>query len=318
LTFFIKFCNFPHVTPPEKLRIIQSLSGLTQEKIARELGVSFVTLNSWMRGRSTPRAKAQARIDGLYRSTTGQKVIPEGALQAKLRVLQKKSREHRNILKTILTRRDLYDQFVLSLTYNTNRIEGSTLTEPETAAILFQNISLPDKTLVEQMEVKNHQAALEFLFQSTQKREEIDQDFILKLHRILLNGIQSDAGAYRNHPVRIVGSRVVTANHVKVPSLMKDLETAIHHGGKDTISHASQIHSRFEKIHPFSDGNGRIGRLLVHRMLLAKNLPPAVIRQEEKRFYMTALSKAQLEEDDSLLTDFLCEAVLEAYRILEM
>ena len=305
------------MTPPEKLRIIQRLSGLTQEKVARELGVSFVTLNSWMRGRSTPRAKAQGRIDELYRTTTGQKVIPEEALQAKLRILQKKSREHRNILKTLLTRRDLYDQFVLSLTYNTNRIEGSTLTEPETAAILFQNISLPNKTLVEQMEVKNHQAALEFLFQSAKKQEKIDQNFILKLHRILLNGIQSDAGAYRNHPVRIVGSRVVTANYLKIPSLMQDLEASIHHKESDTISHASQIHSRFEKIHPFSDGNGRIGRLLMHRMLLDKDLPPAVIRQEEKRFYMTYLSKAQLEEDYSLLTDFLCDAILESYRILE-
>lgn len=305
------------MTPSEKLRIIQRLSGLTQEKVARELGVSFVTLNSWIRGRSTPRAKALARIDELYRTITGQKVIPEEALQAKLRILQNKSRERGNILKTILARRDLYDQFVLSLTYNTNRIEGSTLTEPETAAILFQNLSLPDKTLVEQMEVKNHQAALEFLFQSVQKREAIDQDFILKLHRILLNGIQSDAGAYRNHPVRIVGSRVVTANYVKIPSLMKDLETSIQEEEKDTISHVSQIHSRFEKIHPFSDGNGRIGRLLMHRMLLDKNLPPAVIRQEEKRFYMMYLSKAQLEEDDSLLTDFICEAILEAYRIAE-
>lgn len=305
------------MTSSEKLRIIQRLSGLTQEKVARELGVSFVTLNSWMRDRSTPRAKAQGRIDELYRTTTGQKVIPEEVLQAKLRILQKKGREHRNILKTLLTRRDLYDQFVLSLTYNTNRIEGSTLTEPETAAILFQNISLPDKTLVEQMEVKNHQAALEFLFQSTKKGEKIDQNFILKLHRILLNGIQSDAGAYRNHAVRIVGSRVVTANYLKIPSLMQDLETSIHHEESDTISHASQIHSRFEKIHPFSDGNGRIGRLLMHRMLLDKDLPPAVIRQEEKRFYMTYLSKAQLEEDASLLTDFICDAILEAYRILE-
>ncbi len=305
------------MTSSEKLKIIQNLSGLTQEKIARELGVSFVTLNSWIRGRSVPRAKAEERIDALYRTYTGQKVIPEVALQAKLRIVQKKNREHKNILKTILTRPDLYDQFVLSLTYNTNRIEGSTLTEPETAAILFQNISLPDKTLVEQMEVKNHQAALEFLFQSIKKKEAIDQNFILKLHRILLNGIQSDAGAYRHHPVRIVGSRVVTANYLKVPSLMQELETSISHKESDMISHAAQIHSRFEKIHPFSDGNGRIGRLLIHRMLLAKNIPPAVIRQEKKQIYMTYLSKAQLEGDASLLTDFLCDAVLEAFRILE-
>jgi Fic family protein len=305
------------MTPSEKLKVIQGQSGFTQERLARELGVSFVTLNSWMRGRSMPRDKAQGRIDDLYRAITGQKIIPKEALQAKLRILKKKRGEHGNVLKTILTERDLYDQFVLSLTYNTNRIEGSTLTEPETAAILFQNVSLPDKTLVEQMEVKNHQAALEFLFRSVQKREAIDQNFILKSHRILLNGIQSDAGAYRNHPVRIVGSRVVTANYAKVPTLMRDLETAIHEEGEDAIAHVSRIHSRFEKIHPFSDGNGRIGRLLMHRMLLDKSYPPAVIRQEEKRLYMTYLAKAQLEEDDSLLTDFVCDAVLAAYRILE-
>ncbi|MCP5046242.1 MAG: helix-turn-helix domain-containing protein [bacterium] len=87
---------------------------------------------------------------------------------------------------------------------------------------------------------------------------------------------------------------------------------------EDTISHIAEVHSRFELIHPFSDGNGRIGRLLIHAMALGKNLPPAVIRQERKQFYYTCLNKAQTSrhEDLSLLEDFICDGLMAGFDIL--
>ena len=197
------------------------------------------------------------------------------------------------------------------------RREGSTLTEDETAAVIFDNVSLPDKSLVEQMEAKNHQTALKFLFDYLRQDGVINEDLILKLHSILMNSIRDDAGVWRTHSVRIVGANIPTANYLKVPELMLGLAKDINEDKKDIISHIANIHARFEQIHPFSDGNGRIGRLLLCAMLLQKNYPPAIINQQKRRQYMAYLNKAQQTGDASLLQDFLCDAVLFGFSILE-
>ena len=299
----------------EKLQLVQKFSQLTQENIARELGVSFATLNSWINGKSVPRENNQKLIDELYLKYTGQKTIPTSVLQSKKEIIR--SKKQRNVVKEITDNPDIYDQFVLSLTYHTNSIEGSTLTENETAAILFQNASLPNKSLIEHLEAKNHQSALRFLFEQVNPKFRITEAFILKLHSILMNSIRPDAGAYRNHGVRIVGANVPTANHLKIPELMKEIVRNINKEKKDLIEHISVLHGKFEQIHPFSDGNGRIGRLLINAMLMKKNLPPAVIKQEKKRLYYTYLNKFQLEENSVLLQDFICDAILEGFDILE-
>lgn len=301
----------------DQLKLIQKLSGLTQQELAGRLGVTFAAYNRWVNGKAKPRAKAQIKIDELYREYTGQKEIPENALSAKKQAILDKRKDHKAVLKTILANPDIRDQFMLSLTYHSNSIEGSSLTEGDTAAILFQNASLPNKSLTEQLEAKNHQTALTYLFDYIGSKKKLNEDFILKLHSILMNSIRDDAGFYRRHGVRIVGTYVPTANFLKVPDLMEVLAKDINKKPKDLIGQVAEIHSRFEKIHPFSDGNGRIGRLLMAAMLLVDNLPPAVIRQERRRLYMTYLNKAQMKDDPSNLTDFVCDAILDGYRILE-
>lgn len=300
----------------QKLRIVRQLSGLTQEKMAQKLGVSFPTINSWMNEKSIPHTSKQKTIDALYREVTGQQESPESALVAKKQIIEEKRKKFNDILGVILERPDIYNQFMLSLTYNTNRIEGSTLTEPETAAILFDNVSLPNRNIIEQMEVKNHQSALDFLLRHIRKAGKINGQFILKIHGILMNGIRQDAGGYRNHDVRIVGANVPTANYMRVPGLMESLLKEVNDTPKDVIGHCAKIHSRLEQIHPFSDGNGRIGRLIIHAMLLRKNYPPAVIKQEKKRFYLKYLNRAQLKNEFDDLEDFFCDSILEGFKIL--
>src|SRR3989344_4744789 len=141
----------------QKLEIIQKTLGLTQTKLAEKFGVSFPAFNSWWTGKSKPRAKAQALIDELFLEVTGQKVIPAEELTAKKQVITQKSKEYKNVLQEILNNPDIRDQLILKLTYHSNSIEGSTLTEPDTAAILFDNAALSDKSLTEQLEAKNHQ-----------------------------------------------------------------------------------------------------------------------------------------------------------------
>jgi Fic family protein/DNA-binding XRE family transcriptional regulator len=301
----------------EKLKFIIKLSGITQEKLADKIGISFVALNSLVNERSTAREKTANKIDALYLEFTGQKQIPGRVLIAKKELLKTKGEKNKQILKTILNNPDILKQFTLSLTYNTNKIEGSTLSENETAAILFENLAFKDKTLAEQLEAKNHQSALQFLFSYISEGQHINEAFILRLHSILLNGINRDAGFYRKHGVRIVGANVPTANHLKVPELMKLLVKNVQEEKKDLILHIAKIHSRFEQIHPFSDGNGRIGRLIIQAMLLKNNLAPAIIKQENKILYLKYLNISQIKEDFSLLEDFICDTIIESYKTIE-
>jgi Fic family protein len=301
----------------QKLEIIQKMLGLTQTKLAERFGVSFPTFNSWKSGKSTPRPKAQTAIDELFLEVTGQKIIPEDALTAKKQALSQKSKEHKNVMAEILDNPDIRDQFILKLTYHSNKIEGSTLSEPDTAAILFDNAALPDKTLTEQLEVKNHQSALNYLFDHLSKKEKIDEKLVLKLHSILMNSILPDAGGFRNHPVRITGVNLPTANHVSVPKLTSELMQTLDNNEKDVIASSAHIHSKFEQIHPFSDGNGRVGRLLMNAMLLEANFAPAVIQEKQKRLYYTYLYKAQAKKDESQLENFVCDSIVYGFEILE-
>ncbi|MDD5720901.1 MAG: Fic family protein [Candidatus Pacebacteria bacterium] len=300
----------------KKLQVIKQATGLTQTKLAERIGVSFVAFNSWWTGKSIPRPKIQILIDELFLEVTGEKIIPIDQLVAKKQILNKKSQEHKNIIATILNNPDIRDTFLLKLTYNSNKIEGSTLTEPDTASILFDNVSLPNKSLTEQLEAKNHQTALIYLFEYISKGGKLDEKLILRLHSILMNGILSDAGTYRNHAVRILGVNLPVANYMKIPDLIPSIIKEMNKKTKDIVALITEVHSRFEQIHPFSDGNGRIGRILISAMLLKSNLAPAIIKQENKRLYYTYLYKAQTKEDQSQLEDFLCDAIMDGFKIL--
>ena len=306
-----------NMTTRQKLEVIQKMLGLTQTKLAERFGVSFAAFNAWWTGKSVPRPKAQAAIDELFLEVTGQKIVPPDQLTAKKQFLQQKSGEHASVINEILDNPDIRDRFILKLTYHSNGIEGSTLTEPDTAAILFDNVALPDKSLTEQLEAKNHQTALNYLFDHVAKKEKIDESLALKLHGILMNGVRPDAGSYRDHAVRIMGVNLPTANHMSILKLMPEVMARAAAKTQDIIALSSNIHARLEQIHPFSDGNGRVGRLLMNAMLLAANFAPAVIHQERKRLYYASLYKAQTKDDRDQLEDFLCEAVMDGFRILE-
>ncbi len=305
------------MTIREKLQIIQKATGLTQSKLADRFGVSFAAFNSWWTGKSSPRPKMLAAIDELFLEITGQKIIPAEQLMAKKQILAKKSQGYKSVIAEILKNPDIRDTFLLKLTYHSNSIEGGTLTEPDTAAILFDNAALPNKNLIEQMEAKNHQTALNYLFDYIAQKGDINESLILKLHSILMNGVRPDAGAYRNHAVRILGVNLPTANFMKLPDLIPIIINDASKKTGDIIALSASIHSRFEQAHPFSDGNGRIGRILMCAMLLKANLAPAIIRQENKRLYNTYLYKAQTKNDMSRFEDFLCDAVINGFKVLE-
>jgi Fic family protein len=301
----------------EKLLIIQKVSNKTQEELASKLDVSFVTINSWINNRSKPRRKACNAIDSLYKEVTGERVIPKSQLDAKKKMIIAKCKTYNeSFIEIVLNNPDIYKKYMLSLTYNTNSIEGSTLTEPETASILFDNVSIPNKTIIEQMEAKNHQAALNYVL-NNHRNLKINEIFILKCHSILMNGLITNAGEYRQHGVRIVGSGVPTANYLKIPGLIYDLTENIKSKNMDIVSHISYVHSKFEQIHPFSDGNGRIGRLIMQAMAIKANIPLIVIENSKKQIYYTCLQKTQLQDDCSLLENFIADSIIKCFEVID-
>lgn len=305
------------MTIQQKLQTIQTMTGKTQETLAKELGVSFPAFNAWITGKAQPRVGAAVRIHALYAKVGGESTSTGSVLDAKKQTINKLVRKYSNVLKKLLARKDLHDEFMLALTFHTNRIEGSTVTKDETAAILFDHTVLRNRSLVEQQEVKNHQAALEYLLHHLHTGRRIDEALILRMHSILLNAIHVDAGSYRQHAVRIVGANVPTANYLKVPTLMKSLAAGLEKKVTDSIESIADLHARFEQIHPFADGNGRIGRLLITAMLLRENIAPAIIEQRQRRAYMRSLNIAQTTADSAQLQEFLCDAVLKGYTLLK-
>lgn len=306
------------MTSVDRLKRIQSITEKTQTQLAELLDVSFPTINSWLNGKSTPRQKAKDRIDLLYQEYIGVSVINNSELEEKQQSIKELSQQFVNPLKLITSRPDLYDTFVLELTYHTNSIEGSTLNEPEVKAVIFDNATIPDKTVIEHQEAKNHQAALGYLFRILNEgKKAIGEEDIKKLHAILMNGIWPNAGQYRNDPVRIAGSKVVTVNYLKVPALMAEFVKTLSKKPENVLAHISTTHAQFEQIHPFSDGNGRVGRLLMHFIALRNGLPPVLIKRDKKLAYYTYLERAQIGNKPLFLESFIADGILESYNLIK-
>ena len=292
----------------EQLKSIMLASGWSQEQLAQTLKVSFATLNSWINARSTPRAKAIIAIEKLYLDTVGVESVNAEALQS----IKKESLSLKITPERIADNKDLLDRLTLYLTYHTNTIEGSTMTLSDVEEVLFEHKVLSNRTAVEQAEARNHQAALHWLLDELVNRRDdftISVDFILGIHLRLMNGIISGAGQFRTHSVRIMGSRVTLANWPKIPDLLEELVADIKNDNSDMIEKIANIHARFERIHPFSDGNGRTGRLIMLAQALSAGLVPPLITKERKFAYYKYLELAQTKEDYKPLEYFIAESM---------
>lgn len=308
------------MTITQQLQKIQRYSGKTQEEIARDLDVSFPTVNSWINGKSQPRAKAIERINSLYHDTFGDTSIGVHVLEKKNEALKHLQKQFSEPFSILMSKKDIYDDFLLSLTYHTNSIEGSTFNEPDVKAVLFDDVTIPNKSVREHQEAKNHQGALGFVMRWIRDNNNvIGEELIKRIHQILMNGIMHNAGEYRNHSVRIVGVNVPTSNHLSINKHMSDYIDEFNQTQKNSLAQVEQIahtHARFEQIHPFSDGNGRVGRLLLLILAFKYNFAPVLIKKEKKQAYYTYLEELQVKNNHIPLTSFIFDAIFEGYKLL--
>lgn len=300
-----------------KLKEIQKYGEFTQTEIAKMLSVSFPTLNSWINKKSVPRKKALEKIHSLYLKYTGDLNISSSVIEEKRKKLVSLRKEHKNPFRFILSHKDAYNSFLLEMTYHTNSIEGSTFSEPEVKAVLFEDITIPDKTVREHQEVKNHQGALGFVMRWIRDENgKVTEALMKKIHSILMNGIMHDAGQYRIHGVRIAGSHVPTSNPMKIKENMESFIKSYNTKPKDIVYHMAKMHALFEQIHPFSDGNGRVGRLLMLILASRDNLAPVLVKKERKIAYYNYLQESQIEENYIPLTSFIYDSLFEGYKLL--
>lgn len=203
----------------------------------------------------------------------------------------------------------LYHWLETELAYTSNHIEGNTLTRQETALVISEGITKGEKPLKDYLEAKNHAEAFRYILNELSKNKRISQDDILKIHSIVLKGINDAfAGRYRNVPVHIKGSSVILPNPVKVSDLMMSFEEYLQ-TEKDVISRAIMGHFKFVSIHPFIDGNGRVGRLIMNLILLQNGLWPIIIRPRDRKKYISSIEKGQLTQDTTAYEAFMYKAL---------
>ncbi len=197
------------------------------------------------------------------------------------------------------TVQSLREKLFLEWTYNSNAIEGNTLTINETKVVL-EGITVGGKTMREHLEVINHRDAISYVEGIVQKEELFSEWQIKNLHRLVLKGIDDGyAGVYRDQQVFISGAVHTPPPPFKIKEQMDALMSwydgeaqALH-----PIVRSAMLHAIFVGIHPFIDGNGRTARLLLNLELLKSGYPPIIIRVENRLAYYNALDKAHTIED---------------------
>ena len=193
--------------------------------------------------------------------------------------------------------KNLYAWSRIALTYNSNSIEGNTLTSNETAQVVEKGITIGGKTFVEHQEAINHAKAVDFIQQlSNQKKQaNLMVSDILAIHRIILDAINASyAGVFRDVAVRVSGSMVPRPNYLKVPELMDQLVTQIRTSADHPALVAANAHLQFVLTHPFVDGNGRTARLLLNLILLMHGYPLVIIENTVRQAYIDGIEEALL------------------------
>ena len=186
----------------------------------------------------------------------------------------------------------LNEEIRLVHTYHSNAIEGNTLTLQETKLVLEEGLTIGGKSLREHLEASNNAKAFDRMEELAKKKLAIDHVTIQEIHEIVTRGIIEDAGRYRTRNVRITGTVKAPPDWSKIVKLMDELIEKITEGKEQPIEIASLLHHRFVEIHPFSDGNGRVARLLTNLYLIARDYPPVVLKKEDRGKYYKFLRAA--------------------------
>jgi len=204
-----------------------------------------------------------------------------------------------SIIKFIENNKSYFEDFITRSTYHSNAIEGSTLTYAETYALLFNNndFMIDKKTPREIYEAINHKKAIEKVLEKLNcDYSDLTLGFIKELG-IIINENISDISGFRTVQVLILGAEHIPPRPEQVPNLMNYFIANYNNDCEESVfDKIARYHIEYENIHPFQDGNGRTGRLLINYELIKNNLPPAVIDVENRTRYYELLRTKNIKE----------------------
>jgi Fic family protein len=211
---------------------------------------------------------------------------------------------------------ELKQRYDVRFTYSSNAIEGNTLSQSETELVLSKGITIGGKTLAEHLEVIGHKEAIDYIETLAQAETPLSDWDIRQIHNLVLRRISpTEAGRYRQLDVKAAGTEHLYPPHYLLPGLMADFIEwlSANRSATHPVEYASEAHYRFVSIHPFTDGNGRTGRLLMNLLLLKAGFPIVSISNQKREDYIVALSTAQQSQDDlTLLLALICEATCDS------
>jgi Fic family protein len=229
----------------------------------------------------------------------------------------KKLNRLRPISKTLLQK--LKERFEVEMTYNSNAIEGNSLTLKETYWVIQEGITVKGKPLKDVLEAKNHKEALDFLYEIVQHGSQFtfSEHIIKQLHSLIIQNIDREkAGRYRNVDIFITGTEHTPPSPFDVPSKMEGMIRWARQSQKKmyVLEFAAKLHHQFVHIHPFEDGNGRTGRLIMNIFLMRHGFPIAIFQKNDRQKYYRALAAAD-SGNEKPLVHLVAQAVLRSLNI---
>jgi len=217
-----------------------------------------------------------------------------------------------------LTRQEILKNFLIEFAYNTTSIEGNTIKLQEVKKLLEEGKTPKNRTLREIYDLQNTENVF---FEIIEKKDEVNHDFIIDIHKNLLDNIDKRIG-YRTQDVRVIKANFKST---PAPYVKTDMNLLLkwYSENKEKLHPfvlAIIFQHKFEKIHPFMDGNGRTGRMLLNYILIKNNYPPIVIRNRYREKYLKAMRKADNSdlfktkiEDYLELAQFIANEMIESY-----
>ena len=249
---------------------------------------------------------SEGRIPGAYQEGRGWKIPidaakpTDGRFKSKeslLDMIDRKKGELDN--RRPLTQGEverLGEQFIVEYTYNSNAIEGNTLTLRETDMVL-RGLTIDQKPLKDHMEAIGHKEAFEFISELTKNNTPISESIIKQIHYLVLADKKDDRGVFRRVPVRIMGAQHEPVQPYLIQPKMEQLITDFAQSTEHIVPKLARFHIVFEGIHPFIDGNGRTGRLLVNFELIKAGFPPIDIKFTDRIAYYKAFDEYHVKNN---------------------